>query len=41
MLAILHNYQNFIKGSYLAISAWVSKMPAQVFLHDKQLATDL
>ena len=41
MLAILYNFQNFMKGSYLAISGRVSKMPAQVFLQDKQLATDL
>ena len=41
MLAILYNFQNFMKGSYLTISGRVSKMPAQVFLQDKQLATDL
>ena len=41
MLAILHNFQNFMKRSHLAISGRVSLMPAQVFLQDKQLATDL
>ena len=41
MLAILNNFQNFMKGNYPAISGWASKMPAQVFLQDKQLATDL
>ena len=40
MLGILH-FQNFMKGSYLAISGWVAKLPAQVFLQDDQLATDL